>query len=151
MKRSERLKALREIIKNIKVSSQDSLAAELRKKGFKVTQATISRDIQYLNLIKVRDAGKNEFYALSSQYQANPQVDFQKMKTKFKETVISVERAGNIVVVKTNPGEAQGVGASIDGSNLEEILGTVAGDDTVICIVDKNKNAGKILDLFRSF
>jgi len=149
MRRAERLKTIREIIKSSRVSSQERLAAELEKKGFEVTQATVSRDIQSLNLVKVRDAEQNEFYSLSSKYHSDPQTAIQKIRAKFEENVISVERARNIVVVKTNPGEAQGVAAAIDGSNFNEILGTVAGDDIIICVIEDDEGAEKILNLFR--
>ncbi|MBM3699452.1 MAG: arginine repressor [Actinobacteria bacterium] len=151
MKRSERLKAIREIIAGSKISSQENLAVELDKRGFNVTQATVSRDIQFLNLVKVRDAQQNEYYSLSSKYHGDPQVGLQKVKAKFAGNVISVERANNIVVIKTNPGEAQGVAAALDGANFAEILGTVAGDDTIICVIENEENAGKILDLFRNY
>ena len=153
MKRSERLKVIRHIIKNNRISSQDMLITELKKKGFEVTQATVSRDIKFLNLVKVRDVMQNEFYAINenAKYKSNPTTDQQRIRTKFAENVVSVERAKNIVVVKTNPGEAQGVAAAIDGFNFEEILGTVAGDDTIICIVRNDASAQKITDLFRSF
>ncbi|MBN1299133.1 MAG: arginine repressor [Actinobacteria bacterium] len=151
MKRSERLKAIREIIKNSKISSQEKLISELEKKGFNITQATVSRDIQFLNLVKVRDAQQNEYYSLSSKFTGDPQFGIAKVKSKFGESVISVERAHNIIVIKTNPGEAQGVAASIDGSNFDEILGTVAGDDTIICVIENHISAGKIVNLFRGF
>jgi transcriptional regulator of arginine metabolism len=151
MKRSERLKAIREIIAGSKISSQESLVLELQKRRFNVTQATVSRDMQFLNLIKVRDAQQNEYYSLSSKYTNDPQVGLQRVKAKFVGNVISVERANNIVVIKTNPGEAQGVAAAIDGTNFTEILGTVAGDDTIICVIENQDSAGKILDLFSNY
>lgn len=151
MKRSERLKAIREIIAESKISSQESLVTELEKSGFNVTQATVSRDMQFLNLVKVRDAQQNEYYSLSSKYRGDPQFGLQKVKAKFAGNVVSVERANNIVVIKTNPGEAQGVAAAIDGANFAEILGTVAGDDTIICVIESEESAGKILHLFRNY
>ncbi len=151
MKRSERLKTIREIIADIKISSQENLMFELQKRGFNVTQATVSRDMQFLNLVKVRDSQQNEYYSLSSKYQSDPQVGLQRVKAKFAGNVISVERANNIVVIKTNPGEAQGVAAALDGANFAEILGTVAGDDTIICVIESEESAGKILDLFSNY
>src|SRR5665811_838137 len=149
MKRQERLRIIREIIKEKKMSSQEDLLEELNKRGFTVTQATVSRDISSLNLVKVRDALQNEYYGLSFNYQGDPHTGFQRIKTKFKENVVTVEMANNIIVIKTNPGEAQGVAAAIDGSNFEEILGTVAGDDTIICVANSEDNAKKILKFFQ--
>lgn len=151
MDRNKRLRAIRDIITNKKISSQEKLLEELEKEGFQVTQATVSRDIQSLNLVKVRDAEKNEFYALSESYQGDPQHSLEKVRIKFKENVVFIKRANNIIVIKTSPGEAQGVAAVVDGSNFKEILGTVAGDDTIICIGENDKSVQRILELFNSF
>ncbi len=149
MNRSERIKSIREIIKRKKISSQEQLMSELSTAGFKVTQSTVSRDIELLNLVKVRDADQNEYYSLKPNYLRDPHVGLIRVKLKFKENVILVEKAKNILVIKTNPGEAQGVAAAIDGSNFESILGTVAGDDTIICVVDNDTNASRMMKMFK--
>ncbi|MBE3090688.1 MAG: arginine repressor [Actinobacteria bacterium] len=149
MKRTERLKLIRDLIKTKKIASQEELIEELSAIGYNVTQSTISRDIKQLNLVKVRNSLQEEYYALSSKYQVDPQFNIGKIKFKFKENVLSVDLSNNIIVVKTNSGEAQGVAAVIDGSNFEEILGTVAGDDTIICVANSEDNAKKILKFFQ--
>lgn len=149
MKRTERLKLIRDLIKTKKIASQEELIEELLAIGYSVTQSTISRDIKQLNLVKVRNSLQEEYYALSSKYQVDPQFNIGKIKFKFKENVLSVDLSNNIIVVKTNSGEAQGVAAVIDGSNFEEILGTVAGDDTIICVSNSEDNAKKILKFFQ--
>ena len=149
MKRTERLKLIRDLIKTKKIKSHEELIEELSSIGCDVTQSTISRDIKQLNLVKVRNSLQEEFYALSSKYQVDPQFNIGKIKFKFKENVLSVDLSNNIIVVKTNSGEAQGVAAVIDGSNFEEILGTVAGDDTIICVANSEDNAKKILKFFQ--
>ncbi len=149
MKRSERLKIIREIIRSKKISSQEELISELKNRGLDVTQSTASRDIKSLNLVKARDTEQNEYYASSTKYVSGPLVEEKRIRSKFKDNVISVERANNIIVIKTNPGEAQGVAAAIDGSNYETILGTVAGDDTIICIIDNEDNAERMIAFFR--
>ncbi|MBU4292612.1 MAG: arginine repressor [Actinobacteria bacterium] len=149
MKRTERLKLIRDLIKTKKIASQEELIEELSVIGCGVTQSTISRDIKQLNLVKVRNSLQEEYYALSSKYQVDPQFNIGKIKFKFKENVLSVDLSNNIIVVKTNSGEAQGVAAVIDGSNFEEILGTVAGDDTIICVSNSEDNAKKILKFFQ--
>jgi transcriptional regulator of arginine metabolism len=151
MKRQERLRIIREIIKEKKISSQEDLLEELNKRGIIVTQATVSRDISSLNLVKVRDALQNEYYGLSFNYQGDQYTGLQKIRSKFKDSVISVEMANNIIVIKTEPGEAQGVAWAIDSSNFEEILGTVAGDDTIICIIKNEAETQRILELFKSY
>lgn len=149
MKRTERLKLIRDLIKTKKIASQEELIEELSAIGYSVTQSTISRDIKQLNLVKVRNSLQEEYYALSSKYQIDPQFNIGKIKFKFKENVLSVDLSSNIIVIKTNSGEAQGVAAVIDGSNFEEILGTVAGDDTIICVANSEDNAKKILKFFQ--
>ena len=149
MKRTERLKLIRDLIKTKKIKSHEELIEELSAIGCDVTQSTISRDIKQLNLVKVRNSLQEEFYALSSKYQVDPQFNIGKIKFKFKENVLSVDLSNNIIVVKTNSGEAQGVAAVIDGSNFEEIMGTVAGDDTIICVANSEDNAKKILKFFQ--
>lgn len=149
MKRTERLKIIRDLIKTKKIASQEELIEELSAIGYNVTQSTISRDIKQLNLVKVRNSLQEEYYALSSKYQVDPQFNIGKIKFKFKENVLSVDLSNNIIVIRTNPGEAQGVAAVIDGSNFEEILGTVAGDDTIICVANSEDNAKKILKFFQ--
>ena len=149
MKRTERLKLIRDLIKTKKITSQEELIEELSAIGYSVTQSTISRDIKQLNLVKVRNSLQEEYYALSSKYQVDPQFNIGKIKFKFKENVLSVDLSNNIIVIKTNSGEAQGVAAVIDGSNFEEILGTVAGDDTIICVANSEDNAKKILKFFQ--
>lgn len=151
MKRQERLKIIREIIKEKKISSQEDLLEELNKRGIRVTQATVSRDISSLNLVKIRDALQNEYYGISFNYQGDQHTGLQRIKSKFKDSVISVEMANNIIVIKTEPGEAQGVAWAIDSSNFEEILGTVAGDDTIICIVRNESETQRIMELFKSY
>lgn len=149
MKRTERLKLIRDLIKTKKIASQEELIEELSAIGCDVTQSTISRDIKQLNLVKVRNSLQEEYYALNSKYQVDPQFNIGKIKFKFKENVLSVDLSSNIIVIKTNSGEAQGVAAVIDGSNFEEILGTVAGDDTIICVANNEDNAKKILKFFQ--
>jgi transcriptional regulator of arginine metabolism len=149
MKRTERLKLIRDVIKSKKIKSQEELIEELADTGYNVTQSTISRDIKQLNLVKVRNSLQEEFYALNSKYQGDPQFNIGKIKFKFKASVLSIDLSNNIIVIKTNSGEAQGVAAVIDGSNFEEILGTVAGDDTLICVANSEDNAKKILTFFQ--
>jgi len=150
MSRTERLKAIKEIIRNNKVSSQEELMDRLEKRGFPVTQPTISRDMNYLRIAKVRNYKQDEYYTVESKYSESALFGMEKLKSKFKDCVISISRANNIIVIKTYPGEAQGVAALIDGMNFVEILGTVAGDDTIISIMDDENNAKKIMNLMQN-
>lgn len=145
MSRVERLKKIKEIISNKKISSQGELLDELRKKGYSVTQATVSRDINHLRLVKARNHKQEEYYSAENMIKDGKIFTLEKFGTKFKDSVISVRRANNVIVIKTYPGEAQGTAAVIDGMNFVEILGTVAGDDTIICVTDNNENAEKLI------
>ena len=150
MSRANRLKAIKEIIKNNKISSQEELIDKLKQNGYYVTQATISRDLNYLRLAKIRNYKQKEYYTIESKYSGNTLFNIEKLKSKFKESVISIDRANNIIVIKTYPGEAQGAAAVLDGMNFVEILGTVAGDDTIICIINNEDNTKKILHLLNN-
>jgi transcriptional regulator of arginine metabolism len=150
MVRLKRLNDIREIISSKKINSQDELLRELRKKGYDVTQSTISRDLDYLRVVKIRNYLQEEYYTIDKGVYESKVFDPEKLKTRFRQSVISIKRAENIIVVKTFPGEAQGTAAIIDGMNFVEIMGTVAGDDTIICIIDSLKNAEKILGMMKT-
>ena len=147
MSRRERLRAIKEIINSKKISSQEELVNELKNRGCVVTQATISRDLHELGPVKVRNYREEGYYCLDNRFHKDNIFDFEKCSSKFKNSVLSVSRAQNTLVIRTYPGEAQGTAAVIDGMNFIEILGTVAGDDTIICIADNEKNADKMQKL----
>jgi transcriptional regulator of arginine metabolism len=147
LNRRERLKIIKEILEQKKISSQEELVKELKKKGYAVAQSTISRDLHELRLTKVRDHREQEFYSLEGRFFRDNIFDFEKFRSKFTSSVLSISRAENILVVRTYPGEAQGTAAVVDGMNFVEILGTVAGDDTIICILRNAEDAQKIKKL----
>ncbi len=147
MSRIERLRTIKEIINNKKISSQAELVGELGKKGYRVTQATVSRDINHLRLMKVRNYNQEEYYSVENRNINGNIFSPEKFSSKLRDSVVSARKANNVIVIKTFPGEAQGTAAVIDGMNFVEILGTVAGDDTIICIVDNNENAERIIRL----
>ena len=149
MSRSKRLRAIKEIINIKKISSQEELLNELIKRGYNATQSTVSRDLNYLRIVKIRNYMQEEYYAVETGKFEGKIIDPGKFKSKLKESVVSVKRADNIIVIKTFPGEAQGTAAVIDGMNFIEILGTVAGDDTIICIIDTTDNAEKLIIMIR--
>lgn len=149
MKRTRRLNIIREIITAKKISSQEELLRELKKRGYSITQSTVSRDLNYLRVTKIRNYKQNEYYTLENRMFEGKSFEPEKFKSKFKESVVSLKRADNIIVVKTFPGEAQGTAAIIDGMNFVEILGTVAGDDTIICVMDNLENAKKIYNMMQ--
>lgn len=121
-----------ELIKKFDIETQEELAKYLIAEGFHVTQATVSRDIKELVLTKtVSDNGKQKYTLNQNADIANN----NKYILILKESVIKMDCAGNLLVVGTIPGTAMAVGAALDAMAFGEILGTIAGDDTVMCAV----------------
>jgi transcriptional regulator of arginine metabolism len=110
------------------VASQAALARQLSAEGIQVTQATLSRDLHELNLVKT-----GEGYKLPGQLLPNAG-SFQQQQKTIAQFMTEAEAAGNMVVVKTNPGNAPPVARSLDNIGWNEIVGTVAGDDTIIVV-----------------
>jgi len=128
------------------------LIKELQILGFDITQSTVSRDLKNLRLIKKRNLHGEEYYVIDNSMPVEDKlIDSSKLCSKVKESVLSVRSSQNILVIKTYPGEAQGVAAAIDGMNYIEILGTVAGDDTIICVVEGSENAEKLAIVLKSY
>lgn len=151
MGNSKRLKEIVNIINTKKISSQEMLLRELQDMGFDVAQSTISRDLKDLRLVRRRNLNGEEYYVIDNNvFLDKKPLSFEKLVSKLKESVISLRNAGNIIVIKTYPGEAQGVAASLDSMNYTEILGTVAGDDNIICIIDTVENTLKLIDILKN-
>ncbi len=142
MARSARQIKLLEIIKEIDVYKQEELAILLRQAGFNATQATVSRDIKDLGLIKIStDRGYRYIVADSSEDKVT-----SKRFSLFKDSVVSVKYSLNLVVVRTLTGSANSAAALLDTLSISEILGTVAGDDTILIVVDNADNATKVCE-----
>ena len=140
--KSQRQAKILEIISNKNIETQEQLLAELQAEGFRVTQATISRDIKELRIVKELTSLGTYRYTISSSDLGS---SFSaRLNTIFRECVISFEYAQNIIVVRTLPGLASAAGSAIDAMNLNTIVGTLAGDDTVM-IVMRDTNAAATL------
>lgn len=126
--KKERLEAICRIIQTETVSNQEELLEKLQESGFLVTQATLSRDIKQLKIAKVHDAGGNYVYRLPDFTPAPP------LKKGMVEGNAHIEFSGNLAVMKTRPGYAMGIASDIDNHAPQEILGTIAGDDTILII-----------------
>ena len=124
--KTDRHKKILEVIDRYEVGTQEELAKILNDEGYNVTQATVSRDIIELNLSKVSVDGKRTRYAT---------VASDKFLTVLKEGFVSMDMAQNILVIKTAPGMAMAVCAAIDALEWNEIVGSIAGDDTIMCAV----------------
>ncbi|MCI9020077.1 MAG: arginine repressor [Eubacterium sp.] len=130
MKISRHAKIL-EIIAKYDVETQEELSAMLVKEGYPVTQATVSRDIRELKLTKVAvSSGRQKYAAIS-----HPQKDLSKYIRIFRDGFRSMDMAQNILVIKTVPGMAMAVAAALDAMEYQEIVGSIAGDDTIMCAV----------------
>lgn len=131
MARSARQSKILEMISTKEIETQDELARELREAGFEITQATISRDIKELGLIKILSPSGKYKYAIVG---SDEQVISNKFVSIFRESVISAKPAMNLVVVKTLKGMASSVCGFIDKLNLTELMGATYGDDTIMLI-----------------
>ena len=135
--KSKRHNQIVEIIKNHDVETQEDLLRLLQKDGFDVTQATVSRDIKELKLIKISTANGKYKYALSQQ-----DIKFgAKFHNILAETIIKSDHAENILVLRTYSGMAQAAAAAIDATSWPEFVGYVAGDDTIIIILRTKEKA----------
>jgi transcriptional regulator of arginine metabolism len=151
MSNSKRIKEIVNIINTKKILSQEMLLKELKIRGYNITQSTISRDLKYLRLGKRRNITGEEYFVIDNNILPKDNtLSFEKFSSKLRESVISIRNAGNIIVIKTYPGEAQSFAASLDSMNYNEVLGTVAGDDSIICIVDTIKNALKFMNILKN-
>ncbi|MDR0853482.1 MAG: arginine repressor [Clostridiales Family XIII bacterium] len=130
-----------ELISAAEIETQEKLAEALKADGFDVTQATVSRDIKELKLIKTLSSSGKYKYSLSDEKSLSTANRFDKI---FKDTIESVEYSGNMMVVKTLPGCANAAAEAIDSHGFEHVLGTLAGDNTIFLVVDEAGSA-KIL------
>src|SRR5574344_2745584 len=125
--RLTRLKTIRKLIKNYRIESQETLLAYLQKEGYEVTQATLSRDLKLLKVGKVSDGNSGYIYTLPGE---DERAESEKIYVQdFLRGYVSIDWSGNIVVIKTFPGHANTVCNAIDNLNMDEVLGTVAGDN----------------------
>lgn len=135
---------IRELISTNMIKTQEELAEKLLKAGFSVTQATISRDIKEMGLVKVPSEGDEYYYASPTEaYSPGYQ---ERLIRIFKEVVLRYDYSENIVVVKTIPGNAQALALLLDNAGWPEVIGTVAGDDTIFLLIKPKKQVQTILE-----
>lgn len=139
--RYSRQNKILELVQNQEIETQDKLANLLRENGYDVTQATISRDIKELQLVKVLSSSGKYKYAVSKRSDAPITDRFIKV---FRETMISVASAQNLIVIKTLSGCGAAVGEAIDSLDLPHMVGSVSGDNTTLIIVDEEANVPEI-------
>lgn len=132
MKSKRHLKIIN-IIKEENIGTQEELVNRLQGEGIDITQATISRDIKKLGLIKIPDGFGGYKYSLPKEKAQSDIYDW--LRRMFRDFVVDMDFSENIIVLKTTPGTAMGMGSAIDNVEWEEIIGSVAGDDTLFIIV----------------
>ena len=145
MARNSRHFKILEIIAAKPIETQEELANELNASGFKVTQATVSRDIKELGLVKINDRGKQRYVKETGKekhFSSN-------IANIYRNAVLSITSAQNLVIIKTVPGGASTVGMNLDRLEKNEVLGCVAGDDTVLVVTPTNETAADIADKLR--
>lgn len=146
--RIKRQNAILRLIVEKNIETQQELTDELCAMGFDVTQATVSRDIKELRIVKRLNETGRYVYAQSG---INSDADLtDRFKVIFEKSVVSVEYAVNNIVVKTLSGMAQAAGAALDAMDFPEVVGTIAGDDTIIMVVRSEESARKLVYRLRS-
>ncbi|NLI12388.1 arginine repressor [Pelotomaculum propionicicum] len=141
-----RQRKILDIIKNEDIETQEDLARALKSVGCKVTQATISRDIKELGLIKV-PRRNNVFCYAQPVGQPVPNGE-ECLKRVFRDSVVSLDFSENLIIIKTPPGGAQAVALAIDNMGWREIIGTVGGDDTIMVVVKPKEAVSDIIKKF---
>lgn len=142
--KSQRQQKILELIETYEIETQEELIFYLNKYGFETTQATVSRDIRELKLTKVTNSAGNYKYAV--QGAVSRSIPAAKFNGALVDSITKVSFANNIIVLKTFPGLANAIGAGIDAIHAPEILGCIAGDDTVMIVVSSDTAAAELVD-----
>ncbi len=143
----KRHEMIKKLIAERGVETQGELARLLNEAGFEVTQATVSRDIRELKLVKHTSNEGKLVYTLKQP--VNPEIS-KSLNRIFAEGVISIESAQNLIVIKTLSGMAMAIAAALDAMSEPEIIGSIAGDDTIFCAVKSEKKANLLTEKLRS-
>ena len=141
----ERHSKIIEIIGKKDIETQEELADALNNEGYNVTQATVSRDIRELKLSKISVNGRQKYVVLNR----NETVLVDKYKRVLKDGYVSMDMAQNILVIKTVSGMAMAVAAALDSMDWKEIVGTIAGDDTIMCAIRTVEDTKALMEKIR--
>ena len=132
-----------DLINQYDIETQEELAAKLQEAGFAVTQATVSRDIRELKLMKIAKPDGGSKYTVLEQ---RTNQDSEKYKRVLRDALLSMEIAQNILVIKTVAGMAMAVAAAVDAMKWNEVVGCIAGDDTIMCAIRSVDDTVKVMD-----
>ena len=144
MSKNPRRQRIVELINAYELNTQDEIVNLLNNEGFAVTQATVSRDVKVLGLVKVKGVTKNFKYAMPKKTEQSA-VTEDKVFTLLKTFIVSIQRAKNLVVIKTLEGNGSSCGMAVDKIGMKEIIGSVAGDDTLLIVAGSDEDA-EIID-----
>jgi transcriptional regulator of arginine metabolism len=139
--KAKRQQAILEMVKMYEIETQEEIVEKLNQSGFTVTQATISRDIRELKLTKIQ-RGSKQIYAVLTEHKS---VSNNKYIDILKHSFVSVDMAQNILVIKTASGTAMAVATALDSLHWDEIVGSIAGDDTVMCAIRTVEDTKKLV------
>ena len=148
--KAQRQQFIADLLGSEAVTSQEQIVDQLASEGITATQATVSRDLEDLSAIKVRMPGGASAYAIPD-HPHEQVVPSGHLRRIFSEWVVGVDSSGNIVVLRTLVGSAHVVASAIDRSGLDQVLGTVAGDDTLMVVAAEGFSGVALADLFRSY
>ena len=137
-----------ELINNHEVETQEQLASLLKEAGYDVTQATVSRDIRQMKLTKQVTPDGRQKYVYTT---ADPEVMHDKYVSVIKAGYVSMDVAGNLLVIRTVSGMAMAVAAAIDALDMPEIIGCIAGDDTIFVAMKSDEIAVELMDKYKGF
>ena len=141
--KSNRHQKIIELVDNYEIETQEELADRLREDGFQVTQATVSRDIRALKLSKVSCGNGRQKYVALKQDDTHLSAKYIRV---LKDGFVSMDKAQNILVIKTVSGMAMAVAAAVDAMEMEEIVGSIAGDDTIMVAVRTTEDTQSVMD-----
>lgn len=143
MSKAKRHIKIRELISEHDIETQDELVTRLKELGFNVTQATVSRDIKEMHLIKIPSSMGSYKYGVPTKQRFDAE---EKLKRRMIEAFVGIDHAENFIVLKTLPGNANAIGALMDDLDWEEIMGTICGDDTCLILCRTAKKAQYVLN-----
>lgn len=151
MDRSQRIQMIKKMISEEVITSQDVLQTRLQELGCEVTQATLSRDLKSMQVMKVSDVKRGYIYRLAGNNSASQQNTSEASRLDFlADGVVGIEFSANLGVIRTLPGYANSVAIMIDKANPFEILGTVAGDDTILLIMREGTGRNDLIQALKT-
>jgi len=144
--KQKRQSKIYELVQTMEIETQAELTMLLSQSGFKVTQATVSRDIHEMKLTKTPTSNGTHKYAISA---SKDEQGMERLKRVFKDGFLSMDYAGNLLVIRTFNGMAMAVAAALDAMCFPEVLGSIAGDDVIMCAVKTEEQAVALMEKIR--